>query len=141
MTHGTTPAEAEQAEATERHASNLELFLDIVFVFAITQIASFISHHPGGSGVAKGVAVTRVLVLCLMPVALLMTIAIPDAFDHDAIWFGSAYLACNLSCSASAARKPYAAPLLVRVTSDTHRSFQSHRFWYSSVPSCTTAGV
>lgn len=42
------------------------------------------------------VAVTRVLVLCLMPVTLLMTIAIPEAFDHDAIWFGAAYLGVQL---------------------------------------------
>ena len=121
MTQDLNATEAEQAEVTERHANNLELFLDIVFVFAITQIASFISHHPGGSGVAKGallaflvwwqwsqftwagsainlqqVVVTRVLVLCLMPVTLLMTIAIPEAFDHDAVWFGAAYLAVQL---------------------------------------------
>lgn len=111
----------EQGEVTERHANNLELFLDIVFVFAITQIASFISHHPDGAGVAKGaliaflvwwqwsqftwagsaidlqrVAVTRVLVLCLMPPTLLMTIAIPEAFDHGAVWFGAAYLGVQL---------------------------------------------
>ncbi len=111
----------ETAELAERHANNLELFLDLVFVFAITQVASFISHNPGGAGVAKGaliaflvwwqwsqftwagsaidlqqVAVTRVLVLCLTPVTLLMTIAIPEAFDHDAIWFGAAYLGVQL---------------------------------------------
>ena len=111
----------EQGEVTERHANNLELFLDIVFVFAITQIASFISHHPDGAGVAKGaliaflvwwqwsqftwagsaidlqrVAVTRVLVLCLMPPTLLMTIAIPEAFDHGAVWCGAAYLGVQL---------------------------------------------
>ncbi len=112
---------AEATEVTERHANNLELFLDLVFVFAITQVASFISHHPGGAGVAKGallaflvwwqwsqftwagsainlqqVAATRVLVLCLMPVTLLMTIAIPEAFDRDAVWFGAAYLGVQL---------------------------------------------
>ena len=109
------------AEIVERHANNLELFLDLVFVFAITQVASFISHNPGGVGVAKGallaflvwwqwsqftwagsaidlqqVAATRVLVLCLMPVTLLMTIAIPEAFHHDAVWFGGAYLGVQL---------------------------------------------
>lgn len=29
---------------TERHATNLELFVDLVFVFAVTQIASLVSH-------------------------------------------------------------------------------------------------
>jgi low temperature requirement protein LtrA len=37
-----------------------------------------------------------VLVLCLMPVTLLMTIALPEAFDHDAVWFGAAYLGVQL---------------------------------------------
>ena len=115
-THATEPT-----ELAERHANNLELFLDLVFVFAVTQVASFISHDPSGTGVAKGallaflvwwqwsqftwagsainlqqVAITRVLVLCLMPVTLLMTIALPEAFHHDAVWFGSAYLGVQL---------------------------------------------
>ena len=38
------PFEQEQSEDTERHATNLELFLDLVFVFAVTQVASL---HPG----------------------------------------------------------------------------------------------
>ncbi len=119
MTTNERPTES--TELVERHANNLELFLDLVFVFAITQVASFISHHPGGAGVAKGaliaflvwwqwsqftwagsainlqqVVVARVLVLLLMPVTLLMTIAIPEAFDHDAVWFGAAYLGVQL---------------------------------------------
>lgn len=39
MTAVTAVTDAEQAETTERHANNLELFLDLVFVFAITQVA------------------------------------------------------------------------------------------------------
>ena len=45
------------AAAAERHASNLGLFLDLVFVFAITQIATLISHHPDAAGTGKGVLV------------------------------------------------------------------------------------
>ena len=41
---------AETPEEAERHATNLELFLDLAFVFAITQIASLISYHPTGTG-------------------------------------------------------------------------------------------
>ncbi len=37
-----------------RHATNLELFLDLVFVFAVTQVTAFVSHDLTVSGVAKG---------------------------------------------------------------------------------------
>ncbi len=46
-----------QSAERERHATNLELFLDLVFVFAVTQVASLISHHPTGTGTAKGLLV------------------------------------------------------------------------------------
>ena len=107
--------------ARERHATNLELFLDLVFVFAVTQIASLISHHPTGTGTAKGLLVallvwwqwsqftwagsaidlqrtvtTRVLVLGCIPVTLIMTIAIPEAYHETGLWFGVAYLGVQL---------------------------------------------
>ena len=108
------------AEA-ERHATNLELFLDLVFVFAVTQIASLISHYPTGTGTAKGFLIallvwwqwsqftwagsavdlqrevrTRVLVLGCIPVTLIMTISIPEAYHDAGIWFGVAYLGVQL---------------------------------------------
>jgi len=104
----------EQFEA--RHASNLELFLDLVFVFAITQIALLIGHDLTAAGTARGLLIallmwwqwsqftwagsvadlqkrtgTRVLVLCMIPATLLVTIAIPDAFHERGIWFAAAY--------------------------------------------------
>lgn len=112
---------AETPEEAERHATNLELFLDLVFVFAITQIASLISHYPAGTGTAKGLLIallvwwqwsqftwagsaidlqqrgrTRVLVLACIPVTLVMTISIPEAFHSTGIWFGAAYLGVQL---------------------------------------------
>ena len=112
-----TPLDAD----SERHATNLELFLDLVFVFAVTQIASLISLHHSGTGTAKGLLVavlvwwqwsqfawsgsavdlqsetrTRVMVLCSIPVTLLMTVSIPGAFNDTAIWFGAAYLGVQL---------------------------------------------
>ncbi|MEQ1698826.1 MAG: low temperature requirement protein A [Ilumatobacteraceae bacterium] len=111
----------QESAARERHATNLELFLDLVFVFAVTQIASLISHHPTGTGTAKGLLIallvwwqwsqftwagsaidlqrtvaTRVLVLGCIPVTLIMTIAIPDAFHETGLWFGVAYLGVQL---------------------------------------------
>jgi len=117
----TSDITAETAEEAERHATNLELFLDLAFVFAITQIASLISHHPTGTGTAKGLLIallvwwqwsqftwagsaidlqkrgrTRVLVLACIPVTLIMTISIPEAFHSTGIWFGVAYLGVQL---------------------------------------------
>lgn len=116
-----TTAEVEFDEEEERSANHLELFLDLVFVFGVTQIASLISHEPIGTGTAKGLLVallvwwqwsqftwagtavdlekaarTRVLVLGCIPFALIMTISIPEAFHGTGIWFGSAYLGVQL---------------------------------------------
>src|SRR4051794_20326859 len=109
----------------ERHASNLVLFLDLVFVFAVTQIASLVDHDLTVSGVARGVLVawlvwwqwsqftwagsavnlqqrvaTRVLVLCTIPATLTMAVSIPHSFGTDGhdtgTWFGVAYLVVQL---------------------------------------------
>jgi len=108
----------------ERHASNLELFLDLVFVFAVTQIASLIDSDLTAAGVARGVLIaalvwwqwsqftwagsainlqrrvsTRVLVLCTIPATLTMAVSIPHAFGDGpdtGAWFGIAYLVVQL---------------------------------------------
>ncbi|MGZ6954068.1 MAG: low temperature requirement protein A, partial [Acidimicrobiia bacterium] len=111
-----TEESAVDEAAEERHATNLELFLDLVFVFAVTQLAVLIGEHVTVHGTLEGVLVaflvwwqwsqytwagaatnlqdnpvSRVLVLCTIPVTLLMTIAIPDAFGRSGVWFGWAY--------------------------------------------------
>ena len=45
------------SDETQRHATNLELFLDLVFVFAVTQIASLVSHDLTVAGSARGVLI------------------------------------------------------------------------------------
>ena len=118
----TEPAVDESPDAArERHATNLELFLDLVFVFAVTQIASLIAHDPTAAGLGHGVllawlvwwqwsqftwagsaidlqavTVTRVLVLCIIPAALVMTVSIPTALEDGGIWFGAAYMGVQL---------------------------------------------
>ena len=119
MSHDAAPT-INSAEA-ERHATNLELFLDLVFVFAITQIATMISHHPSAAGTARAFVVTllvwwqwsqftwagsaidlqrqartRVLVLCLIPVTLLAAIAIPEAYHSTGFWFAGAYFGVQI---------------------------------------------
>ncbi len=113
-------------DETERHATNLELFLDLVFVFAVTQIASLVSHDLTLRGAARGLLIawlvwwqwsqftwagsavdlqqrvaTRVLVLCTIPATLTMAVSIPHSFhepgSHDTgPWFGVAYMAVQL---------------------------------------------
>ena len=113
-------------DETERHATNLELFLDLVFVFAVTQIASLVSHDLTLRGAARGSLITwlvwwqwsqftwagsaadlqqrvatRVLVLCTIPATLTMAVSIPHSFhdpgSHDSgPWFGVAYMAVQL---------------------------------------------
>jgi low temperature requirement protein LtrA len=136
----------ETPEEAERHATNLELFLDLVFVFAITQIAALISHHPTGAGTAKGFLMallvwwqwsqftwagsaidlqrrgrTRALVLGCIPVTLIMTISIPEAFHSAGIWFGVTYLAVHLIVlgmqGAVALADPVARPAFIRFAS------------------------
>ena len=119
------PSDAESAvesEAeSERHASNLELFLDLVFVFAVTQIAGLLATDTGPPGFVRGVllawlvwwlwsqftwlgtainladrSLTQALILMAVPLAVLMAVAIPGAYGDTAVEFAAAYLAVNL---------------------------------------------
>ena len=54
----TDPADAElelelEEEEAGRHATNLELFFDLVFVFAVSQLSVLIAGDISGAGVAK----------------------------------------------------------------------------------------
>lgn len=109
--------ESERFEAAERRSTNVELFLDLVFVFAVTQIASMIAHAPTLAGFGKGALVAwlvwwlwsqfawagsavdletnrraQACVVFAVPGALVMAVAIPQAFGSGAAQFGVAYL-------------------------------------------------
>jgi low temperature requirement protein LtrA len=94
----------------------LELFFDLVFVFAITQVTAMISGDPTWGGVLRGLLVLaavwwawgsyawltntinpdeglpRLTVLAAMAAMLVVALAVPDAFAADALAFGIAYL-------------------------------------------------
>jgi low temperature requirement protein LtrA len=38
----------------EQRVTRLELFFDLVFAFAFTQVASFLSYHPTWGGLLRG---------------------------------------------------------------------------------------
>jgi len=42
---------------SEHQVTPLELFFDLVFVFAITQVTSLLAHDPTGHGVLRGMLV------------------------------------------------------------------------------------
>jgi low temperature requirement protein LtrA len=103
--------------------SNLELFFDLVFVFAITQLSHFFGHHIGWLGFAEGLMLflalwwawmyttwvtnwlnpdrlpVRLMLLALMLLSLGMAIALPKAFSGAALAFAGCYVATQLGRS------------------------------------------
>ena len=106
-------------EASQR-ASTLELFYDLVFVFAITQISHLLLEHLTWAGAGQALIVllavwwswnyttwttndldtetipVRLLLLALMLISLLMSVAIPDAFGEHALLFAGSYVAIQV---------------------------------------------
>jgi low temperature requirement protein LtrA len=100
-----------------QRASALELFYDLVFVFAITQVSHLLLEHLTWTGVLQSVILllavywswnyttwatneldtetvpVRLLLLGLMLVSLLMSVAIPKAFETQALLFAGSYVA------------------------------------------------
>jgi low temperature requirement protein LtrA len=105
--------------ATARDADQvtpLELFFDLVFVFAITQVTALMAEDPTWAGVGRGMLVlsalwfawaayawltntinpeeggARIAIFATMVALLIASLAVPHAFDDDAVIFGVAYL-------------------------------------------------
>ncbi len=98
----------------------LELFFDLVFVFAITQVTGLMSADPTWSGLGEGVLVlaalwwawaayawltntldpergeVRLAMMAAMAAMLVVSLAVPEAFDDDGVLFGVAYLAVRV---------------------------------------------
>jgi low temperature requirement protein LtrA len=107
--------EEEPVERSEAEVTPLELFFDLVFVFAITQVTGFISADANWTRLAEGVAVlavlwfawesyvwlanttasdegtVRVVLLTAMAAMLIVSLAVPGAFGDDGLIFGVAY--------------------------------------------------
>lgn len=104
-----------------RHATNLELFLDLVFVFAVTQVAGVLGSSLTLEGFAQGLLLAWLVwwlwsqftwlgtaidlqdrmaaqfqVLATIPLTLLMAVSIPGAFGASGLQFAGAYLAVSL---------------------------------------------
>ena len=109
------------ATSAEKRTSYLELFFDLVFVFAITQLASMIhADHSARGWVRAAIMVwlvwwawsqytwagnaidlerrpVRVAMLVVSAVTLCAAIAIPDAFADNGLWFAVPYAAVRFA--------------------------------------------
>jgi low temperature requirement protein LtrA len=105
----------EPAVEREQHVTALELFFDLVFVFAITEVSSFLYRHPSWLGLVEAFAIlmalwfawtgyawlgntagtderpVRVVLLAAMVPLVFASVAVPHAFSKDALLFGVAY--------------------------------------------------
>jgi len=101
--------------------SPLELFFDLVFVFAFTQVTAMMAKDLTGTGMLRGIVLllvvwwawvgyswltnavpvdddvrSRIVVFAAMAAGLVMGLAIPKAFGSDGVLFGFAYLTVTL---------------------------------------------
>lgn len=108
-------ADLERAVEIEQEVTALELFFDLVFVFAITQVTRFLSHGPTWGRLVEAMAILMVLwfawsayvwlqnraatdegairfvLLTAMGPVLVASLAVPNAFGKDALLFGVAF--------------------------------------------------
>jgi low temperature requirement protein LtrA len=109
-----------ETDGVSQRASSLELFYDLVFVFAITQVSHLLLVHLTWTGVLQSLILllavywswnyttwttneldtetipVRLLLLGLMLVSLLMSVAIPQAFEEHALLFAGSYVAIQI---------------------------------------------
>jgi low temperature requirement protein LtrA len=113
-------AEQELEPTGEHEVTPLELFFDLVFVFAMTQVTSLLADDPTWGGVLRGMLLiaalwwawaayswltsaidvdeggVRLTMLASFGAMLIVALAVPGAFGDDAVLFGVAYLVVRL---------------------------------------------
>src|SRR4051812_30014006 len=109
-----------RSQAREQHATTLELFYDLVFVFAITQVSHLLLEDLTWQGAGRAAMVllvvwwawnyttwvtneldpestaVRLVLIGVMLASLLMAVAIPDAFGDRALLFACSYVAIQV---------------------------------------------
>jgi low temperature requirement protein LtrA len=108
-------AEDEEDEHREQRVTALELFFDLVFVFAITQVTGFLADHLTWFGLLQGLfllgalwwawasyawltntlnpeeGAVRIAMFGSMGAMLIVSLAVPYAFETTGVLFGVAY--------------------------------------------------
>ncbi|MBB4661315.1 low temperature requirement protein A [Conexibacter arvalis] len=104
----------------EQRSTTLELFYDLVFVFAVTQVSHLLLRDLDWTGLGQSAlvllvvwwswnyttwvtneldpesGVVRLLMIALMLASLLMAVAIPEAFGDRALLFAGSYVAIQV---------------------------------------------
>jgi low temperature requirement protein LtrA len=107
--------QARRQESAEERVTPLELFFDLIFVFAITQVTGLIVDDPTWAGLVRGLLVlgvlwwawaayawltntinpeegaVRIAMFAAMGAMLVASVAVPDVFGDDAFIFACAY--------------------------------------------------
>src|SRR5438552_4301439 len=105
-----------QRAADGQRVTPLELFFDLVVVFAITQVTTFLSQNPTWGGLFRGMLLlgalwwawsayawltnaldpeegyVRLAMFAAIAAMLIVSLAAPGAFGRDGVIFGVAYL-------------------------------------------------
>jgi low temperature requirement protein LtrA len=108
------------AAEEEKRTGFVELFFDLVFVFAFTQVTTLVLEDTSAEGFARAALVfalvwwawsayawltdaieventaTRLFIFAAMLGAFFMALAVPDAFTDEAAWFAVAYFAVRI---------------------------------------------
>jgi len=105
------------ASPADQRVTFVELFFDLVFVFAVTQVVQVFHHHPGWEGLVQAILVfwlvwwawtqftwalnaadtthpvVELAILLAAGIAFFMAVALPGAFQDRAFWFAIPYVA------------------------------------------------
>jgi low temperature requirement protein LtrA len=109
-----------RAEGEEQRTTAVELFYDLVFVFAVTQVSHLLLHDLSWRGAGRAAVallvvwwawnyttwvtneldpdsvLVRLLLIGIMLASLLLAIAIPRAFEDRALLFAASYVAIQV---------------------------------------------
>jgi low temperature requirement protein LtrA len=135
-----------RADPHEALVSPLELFFDLVFVFALTQVTAFLAEDPTFAQLGRGLLILaliwwawsgytwltstvdpelglpRLVMFAAMGAMLLVALATPGAFGDDGLLWGLGYLAVRLLHAALFALAARGDPDLARVVLSLVRS-------------------
>jgi low temperature requirement protein LtrA len=120
-TTGSAPTATEGGDSYEQRVTPLELFFDLVFVFALTQVTGFLADHLTWSGMLQGAALlallwwawggyawltnavpaeevipARLVIFTAMAAMFVASLAVPDAFGEYGVLFGASYFVVRL---------------------------------------------
>ncbi len=110
-------------DGSDRRVANVELFFDLVYVFAVTQLSHHLLAHPTATGAGQTALLlamvwlvwvyttwvtnwldperipVRSMLLVLMLAGLVLSAGLPEAFGDRGLWVGGAYAAMQIGRS------------------------------------------